>query len=121
MEWSWLTHWYSVAGGGAALTCVRLCWRFWPRTRRTPSPLFGLLGDLAATRPLLILTQLQLRTAEAKIARLEREIEAAGIRSSADAFAAPSSAYPGSILVRSPPPTSELPASTPAKPDTDRT
>lgn len=114
-------HWYSVAGGGAALTSARMCWRVWRRRPGTPIPVFGWLGDLAATRPLLILVTIQLKIANAKIARLEREIEAAGIRSSADASAAPSSDYPGSTLTRSTPPSGGPSASTCRKPGTGPT
>ena len=118
----WLSrHWPWWAGGGVFWTCARAGVWLWQRKRPgKPIPVFGWLGDLAATKSLLILTSIQLKTARAKIARLEAEIEAAGIRSSGDASAAPSSDYPGSILARSAPPSNGPSASTSGKPASGR-
>ena len=115
----WLDHWHWT-GGGLLLTCARVGWWLWTRRKSgRPIPVFGWLGDFAATKPLLILTTIQLKTERAKNARLEAVIREMEARSLADESAARSSDYPGSILVRSNPPSTAPPENTPAKPGSD--
>lgn len=130
MARGWTDDWHAITtatlglGGwpergtalGLGLYGLRLGWWLWRRKPGAPLPVFGWLGDLAATRSLLILATIRLKTATAQIARLEAEIEAAGIRSSADGSAGSSSASVGSTPTRSPPPTAGPSPTTSAKP-----
>lgn len=90
---------------GAALAAWRsAAWVFRRRNGRKPAPIIAWLAEVSASTALLLLTRVQLKTAMARIAKLEAEITAAGIRSPSDGSAASGSVSLGEILTRSKPP-----------------
>lgn len=115
---SWLERGGAV---GAAITAARIGFWLWRRKAGAPTPFFGWLGRRIVVESLLITMTIRYKTAEAKVQRLEQEIEAAGIRtgSGSDPSAGRSFDLPGSTLVRSRPPTSKPSPSTSAKPGSD--
>lgn len=78
-----LDSWIERSGTGfVAYTVVRCGWWLWQRHQGKPAsaPLIGWLARRSAVETLLVLTTIRLRTAQAKIDRLEAEIKEAGIR-----------------------------------------
>lgn len=112
-----LDSWPERGGAaGAGLTVLRYAAWYWRRRRGTAgtAPIFGWLARRALTESLLVVATIRLKTAQAKIARLEAEI--AGMRSDSDGSAASGYDLPESSLTRSKPPTDPPSASTSAKP-----
>lgn len=104
-----LDSWGERGGAiGVIATAARYGYWLWRRRKnRVKAPIFGWIGELLASKSLLVIVTIKYRTALAKIAILEREIEEAGLRenSASDSSADSSFVWPGSIPARSKPST----------------
>jgi hypothetical protein len=121
--WTDFDTWPERLGAGGGLTlALRIGFWLWKRRTGKLPPIIGGLARIAAAESLLQLKSIRLDTALATIARLEAEIEAAGIRhrdSNSDASGAGSFDLPESTLLRSRTRSGRPSASTSAKPDGD--
>lgn len=102
---------------GAALTLARYSVWFVRRRRGadTAAPIFGWLARRALVETLLVAATIRLRTANAKIDRLEAEIEQ--MRTDSDGSVSGRFDLPGATPIRSRKPSAPPSASTSAKPD----